>query len=108
MPFTLLSAVARSKHTSFAAKKGEGSSDSFSSFMGGGEDSTFVVERSVYGEYKWVKVAESTTELSTDYKTFTLTNTEAGDYRFRFRAGGSVLIDSVAGFHIDMNTPRRI
>jgi uncharacterized protein YegP (UPF0339 family) len=88
----------------FSAKKGEDDSG-FSSFMGGESDSTFVVERAVYGEHRWIKVADFTTQLDSTYKTFTISNNEAGEYRFRFRAGGNVMIDSVAGFHIDMDAP---
>ena len=89
----------------FSAKKGEADSG-MSSFMGGGDsDSTFVVERAVYGEHRWMKVADFTSELDSAYKTFTISNTEAGEFRFRFRAGGNVMIDSVAGFHIDMDAP---
>ena len=88
----------------FSAKKGGGSSG-LDSFMGGDSDSTFVVERSIYGEHRWIKVADFTTQLDSTFKTFTISNTEAGEYRFRFRAGGNVEIDSVAGFHIDMEAP---
>lgn len=88
----------------FSAKKGEDDSG-ISSFMGGESDSTFVVERAIYGEHRWVKVADLTSELDSTYKTFTISNTEEGEYRFRFRAGGNVMIDSVAGFHIDDNAP---
>lgn len=89
----------------FSAKKGTGGSSGLGSFMGGGSDSTFVVERAVYGEFKWKKIADFTTKLDTVYKTFTISNTEPGEYRFRFRAGGDVEIDSVAGFHIDTAAP---
>ena len=91
---------------SFSAKKGE--ADALSSFMSsdsGSEDSTFVVERAVYGEHMWIKVADFSSELDSVYKTFTISNTDPGEYRFRFRAGGNVEIDSVAGFHIDMEAP---
>lgn len=88
----------------FSAKKG-GDDSGISSFMGGESDSTFVVERAIYGEHRWVKVADLTSQLDSTYKTFTISNTEAGEYRFRFRAGGNVMIDSVAGFHIDDNAP---
>jgi hypothetical protein len=90
----------------FMAKKG-GSDDSGSGFSIslGGQDSTFVVERSVYSRNQWVRVADFTTELDTLYKTFTISDTPAGEYRFRFRAGGTVLIDSIAGFHIDNDAP---
>ena len=90
---------------SFSAKKGGGSDSGLGSFMGGDSDSSFVVERAVYGEHMWIKVADFTTSLDSVYKTFTISNTEAGEYRFRFRAGGSVMIDSVAGFHIDSAAP---
>ena len=89
----------------FSAKKGEDDGSGLGSFMGGGSDSTFVVERAVYGEHKWIKVADFTSQLDSVFKTFTISNTEAGEYRFRFRAGGNVEIDSVAGFHIDMDAP---
>lgn len=91
---------------SFSAKKG--GADAFSSFMStdsDDEDSTFVVERSKYGEHMWIQVADFTTELDSVYKTFTISNTEPGEYRFRFRAAGKVEIDSVAGFHIDTKAP---
>ncbi|MBR5728556.1 MAG: hypothetical protein IKX39_07920 [Muribaculaceae bacterium] len=93
----------------FSAKKekkddsGSGSSFSF----GGSSDSTFVVERSVYSRNQWERVADFTTELDTIYKDFVITGTPAGEYRFRFRAGGgaTVMIDSVAGFHFDSEAP---
>ncbi|MBP5375307.1 MAG: hypothetical protein J6Y38_03135 [Bacteroidaceae bacterium] len=87
----------------FSAVKGKASG--MGSMMGGSSDSTFVVERSVYGEHKWVRVADFTKELDSLYKTFTVSNTPAGEYRFRFRAAGNVEIDSVAGFQIDMEAP---
>ena len=90
----------------FSAKKG--GADGLGSFMSSdssGEDSTFVVERAVYGEHMWIRVADFTTQLDSVYKTFTISNTDPGEYRFRFRAGGNVEIDSVAGFHIDMEAP---
>ena len=71
----------------------------------GASDSTFVVERSVYSRNQWERVADFTLELDTIFKTFTIANTPAGEYRFRFRAGGAVLIDSVAGCHIDNEAP---
>ncbi|MBP5338289.1 MAG: hypothetical protein J6Z14_03150 [Prevotella sp.] len=86
------------------AKKGK-SDDSGMSFSFGSSDSTFVVERSVYSRNQWVRVADFTTELDTIYKTFTIANTPAGEYRFRFKAAGTVLIDSVAGLHIDNEAP---
>ncbi len=90
---------------SFSAKKGEGGDSGLGSFMGGDSDSTFVVERAKYGEFKWIKVADFTSELDSTFKTFTISNTKPGEYRFRFRAGGNVEIDSVAGFHIDSEAP---
>lgn len=90
----------------FSAKKG--GADALSSFMSsdsGDEDSTFVVERCKYGEHMWIQVADFTTELDSVYKTFTISNTEPGEYRFRFRAESNVEIDSVAGFHIDTEAP---
>lgn len=87
----------------FSAKKGKASG--LGSFMGGDSDSTFVVERAVYGEHKWIKVADFTSEIDSVFKAFTISNTDAGEYRFRFRAGCNAEIDSVAGFHIDMEAP---
>ena len=89
----------------FSAKKGGGSDSGLGSFMGGDSDSTFVLERAVYGEHMWIKVADFTSELDSTFKTFTISDTEPGEYRFRFRAGGNVEIDSVAGFHIDSEAP---
>ena len=90
----------------FSAKKGKKDDSGFGgSFSFGSSDSTFVVERSVYSRNQWVRVADLTTELDTLYKSFTIADTPAGEYRFRFRAGGTVLIDSVAGFHIDKEAP---
>jgi hypothetical protein len=85
----------------FSAKKGSGGMDSFM----GSNDSTFVVERSVYGQHKWIQVADFTTEVTDEYKTFTISGTAAGEYRFRFRSASTVLIDSVAGFKIDNDAP---
>ena len=90
----------------FSAKKGKkDDSGSGMSLSFGSSDSTFVVERSVYSQNKWVRVADFTTELDTLYKTFTISDTPAGEYRFRFKAAGTVLIDSVAGMHIDNEAP---
>ena len=88
----------------FSAKKGK-KDDSSMSFSFGSSDSTFVVERSVYSRNQWLRVADFTLDLDTIYKTFTISNTEAGEYRFRFKAAGTVLIDSVAGFRIDKEAP---
>lgn len=88
----------------FSARKGKGGGG-LGSFMGGDSDSTFVVERAVYGEHRWIKVADFTSELDSVFKTFTLSNTDPGEFRFRFRAGADVEIDSVAGYHIDKEAP---
>lgn len=87
----------------FSARKGKDSG--MGSFMGGDSDSTFVVERAVYGEHMWIKVADFTSEIDSVFKTFTISNTEPGEFRFRFRAGANVEIDSVAGYHIDNKAP---
>lgn len=87
----------------FSARKAEG--NGLGSMMGGSSDSTFVVERSYYGQHQWLKIADFTSEMDSVYKTFSISVDEAGEYRFRFRAGGDVNIDSVAGFHIDMEAP---
>ena len=87
----------------FSARKE--SSGSGSSFSFGSSDSTFVIERSPYSRNQWVRVADFTTELDTIFKTFTIADTPAGEYRFRFKAGGTVMIDSVAGHHIDNEAP---
>ena len=94
--------VASGENLVFSAKKGEDSG--MGSFMGD-SDSTFVVERTIYGQHKWIQVADFTTEVTSDLKTFTISGTEAGEYRFRFRSASTVLIDSVAGFTIDMEAP---
>ena len=88
----------------FSARKGKGGGG-LGSFMGGDSDSTFVVERAVYGEHRWIKVADFTSELDSVFKTFTISNTDPGEFRFRFRAGADVEIDSVAGYHIDKEAP---
>ena len=89
----------------FSAKKGKSDSGSGISFSFGSSDSTFVVERTIYSRNQWVRVADLTQDLDTIYKKFTIADTPTGEYRFRFRAGGTVLIDSVAGFHIDSEAP---
>lgn len=91
----------------FSAKKGkkDNSGSGGMSISLGGSDSTFVVERSVYSRNQWERVADFTLELDTIFKTFTIAGTPAGEYRFRFKAGGAVLIDSVAGFHFDSEAP---
>jgi len=87
----------------FSAKKAKASG--MGAMMGGSSDSTFVVEQAAYGEHLWLKVADFTTEMDSVFKTFSVSVAEPGEYRFRFRAGGDVNIDSVAGFHIDNVAP---
>lgn len=86
----------------FSAKKGQ---DNGMGAMMGNSDSTFVVEYEVYSEHRWKRLAEFTTELEDDYKTFTVQSPGTGEYRFRFKASGNVVIDSVAGFKIDTEAP---
>ena len=68
-------------------------------------DTIFVVERSVYGRNQWVRVGDFTTTLSDEFQTFTISNTPAGEYRFRFVSYVDAEIDSVVGFHIDNEAP---
>ena len=97
---TLVFSAKKEKKDDNSSGSGSGSSFSF-----GSKDSTFVVERSVYSRNQWERVADFTTELDTIFKTFAISNTPAGEYRFRFRTAGTVMIDSVAGFHIDNEAP---
>lgn len=85
----------------FSARKGKDSGFSMSMES----DSSFVLERAVYGEHRWLKVADFTTQIDSTFKTFTVANTPAGEYRFRFRAGATVEIDSVAGMYFDSQAP---
>ena len=91
----------------FKAKKGEKDD----SGMGGGgisfgsSDSTFVVDYTVYSHNQWLRLADFTTELTSEYKEFTISNIPAGQYRFRFKAADAVMIDSVAGYHFDCEAP---
>ena len=68
-------------------------------------DTIFVVERSVYGKNQWVRVGDYTTVLNNEFQEFTISNTPAGEYRFRFVSYVNAEIDSVAGFHIDSDAP---
>jgi hypothetical protein len=70
-----------------------------------GMGSFFVVERSVYGSNKWVKVQDFYDDLGDDLKEFTVTAPSSGEFRYRFRTSTGVSIDSVAGFHIDNQAP---
>ena len=87
----------------FSAKKG--SSGMGTGIPGMAGDSTFVVERSLYSQNKWVRVADLTKEIGTEYKTFTISGTEPGEYRFRFKAEAEVQIDSIVGFRFDNVAP---
>lgn len=86
----------------FSAKKAKASG---LGAMMGGSDSTFVVEYEVYSEHRWKKLADFTTQLDSVFKDFTISGLAAGEYRFRFKAGGTVNIDSIAGFRVDMEAP---
>ena len=92
----------------FSAKK-KSSDDSGMGGGSGGMDmgmgSFFVVERSVYGSNKWVKVQDFYDDLGDDLKEFTVTAPSSGEFRYRFRTSTGVSIDSVAGFHIDNQAP---
>ncbi len=90
----------------FSAKK-KSSDDSGMGGGSGGMDmgAFFVVERSVYGSNKWVKVQDLYNDLGDDLKEFKVTAAESGEYRYRFRTSTGVSIDSVAGFHIDNQAP---
>ena len=68
-------------------------------------DTIFVVERSVYGRNQWVRVGDFTTVLNNEFQKFTISDTPAGEYRFRFISYVNAEIDSVAGFHIDNEAP---
>lgn len=87
----------------FSAKKG--SSGMGTGIPGMASDSTFVVERSLYSQNKWVRVADLTKEIGSEYKTFTISGTEPGEYRFRFKAEAEVQIDSIVGFRFDNEAP---
>ena len=69
-------------------------------------DTTFVVDRSVYGrDDQWVRVGEYTTTLTDEFQEFTISGTPEGKYRFRFVSYVEAELDSVAGFHIDNEAP---
>ena len=85
-----------------------GSSDDGMAGMGamfGGGSSSIVVEKSVYGSNKWEKVREFTEPLDTTYRVLWVSYVEPGEYRFRILASDSIVVDSIAGFHIDNNAP---
>ena len=84
----------------FSAKKADSQGSGMD--MGG---SFFVVEKSVYGSNKWVKIQDFYEELEDSLLTFKVTAAESGEFRYRFRTTTGVSMDSVAGFHIDYNAP---
>ena len=88
----------------FSAKKGssDGGFD-MSAMFGGG--SSVVIEKSVYGSNKWEKVKEYTEPLDDTYRTLWVGYIEPGEYRFRIIASDSIVVDSIAGFHLDNNAP---
>lgn len=73
--------------------------------MMGMSDTTFVVDRAVYGRDQWVRVGEYTTDLTDEFQEFTIDGMPEGEYRFRFVSYVDSEIDSVAGFHIDNAAP---
>lgn len=86
----------------FSAKT-TGSSGMGSMFGGGG--STFSIEKSVYGSNRWERVRDLTSEVDTLYNTLWVSDLAPGDYRFRFLATDSIVIDSVAGFKMKETAP---
>lgn len=71
----------------------------------GGNSTTFTLEKSLYGSSQWEQVQDFKDSLNADLKTFTVGGLGAGEYRFRFTASEGIIIDSVAGFHIDTAAP---
>ena len=92
----------------FSAQKPSGDDGGFSfdlKAMMGMSDTLFVVERTVYGRNQWVRVGDFTSTLTNKFQKFTISDTPAGEYRFRFVSYVNAEIDSVAGFHIDKEAP---
>jgi len=85
----------------FLVKSGSGGG--LGALLGGG-GSSLVVERSVYGSNRWEKVKEIT-NITSDFKKQWVSYAEPGEYRFRFVASDSLVIDSVAGYTLDTNAP---
>ena len=83
--------------------KNAGGSGMGSMFGGGGPSLT--IEKSVYGSNKWENVATISEELDSVFKTLWVSNIEPGEYRFRFVASDSIVIDSVAGFRLNSQAP---
>jgi uncharacterized protein YegP (UPF0339 family) len=73
--------------------------------MMGGSGPSLTVEKSVYGSNKWELVNTISEELDSVYKTLWVSNFEPGDYRFRFVASDSIVINSVAGFRLNSKAP---
>ena len=86
----------------FFVKKGSGGLDLGS--LLGGSGTTLTVERSVYGSNRWEKIKEIS-DITTDFKQQWVSYAEPGEYRFRFVASDSLVIDSVAGYTLDTNGP---
>lgn len=86
----------------FSAKK-TGSTGMGSLFGGGG--STFSIEKSEYGSNRWERVKDLTAEVDTVFTTLWVSEMQPGDYRFRFTASDSIVIDSIAGFKLKENAP---
>ena len=74
------------------------------SMMGGG-GSTFSLEKSLYGSNRWEKVKDFSEEVDTTFTSMWASYMAPGDYRFRFVASDSIVINSVAGFQIKENAP---
>ena len=89
----------------FSARKGssDDDTDSMGAFMG--SSSSVVVEKSVYGSNKWEKVKEYTEPLDSVYRVLWVGSIDPGEYRFRIIASDSIVVDSIAGFHLDENAP---
>ena len=85
----------------FSAKLG--GDDGLGGLFGGG-GSPLVMEKSVYGSNKWEKVKEFD-KPDSDYKVLWISYIEPGEYRFRIVASDSIVVDSIAGFHLDNNAP---
>ena len=85
----------------FLVKSGSGGG--LGALLGGG-GSSLVVERSVYGCNRWEKVKEIA-DITSNFKKQWVSYAEPGEYRFRFVASDSLVIDSVAGYTLDTNAP---
>lgn len=90
-----------SEALTFMVKSGSGGG--IGALLGGG-GATLVVERSVYGSNRWEKIKEID-NITTEFKTAWVSYAEPGEYRYRFIASDSLVIDSVAGHVLDTNAP---